>query len=132
MDWFKPLLDAVGAPGNQDLLYSGLHTGLEFIGAGALIVALLPRLVAKGKPLSVKTADRLCAIALAIPVVRDIVIWQAPAIIKFLHDLFDALEAIMEAFENRVAQRIEEAAKPAEEAAKPTEEEPKKEAPPAK
>lgn len=112
------ILGLLNSPEAAQYLSSGLHKGLEFVGAGALIVALLPKLVEKGKPWAIRVADRLAAVLLAMPLCRDLIIWQAPNITKFLHDLFDALEAIMEAFENRLAQRIEEAAKDAPESPK--------------
>src|SRR3990167_9262422 len=114
------LLNLASSPEASQYLTQGLHKGLEFVGAGALIVALLPKIVEKGKPLAVKLADRITAIILAMPLLRDLIIWKAPEIIKFVHDLFDALEAVAEAFEDRLAQRIAEAAKEPEPTPKPS------------
>ena len=83
--------------------------GLAVFGALSLIGQLIPKLVGWGVPAAIKTADWVARVALGSPL-KPLILWQAPAIVKFLQDLRSALEQIVDTFESRLEKDISDAA----------------------
>lgn len=76
----------------------------------ALIGQVVPWLLSRGVVLAAKAADWVANLILASPF-RPLILWQAPAIVKFLDALTSALEKVADTFKDRLEANIQEAAK---------------------
>lgn len=77
----------------------------------ALIGQVVPWLLARGVPAAARAADWVAKAALASPL-RPLILWQAPAIIKFLDAFIAALEKIADTFRSRLEADLEAAEVP--------------------
>lgn len=85
------------------------HQLLEMLGVAALIGKVIPWLLAWGIPASIKAADWLFALAMKVPLLRQLILWYAPQIIAFLRALRDAIVQIIGTFEGELEKDIEQA-----------------------
>ncbi len=86
-----------------------VQKGLAVIGALSLAGQIAQRLLAWGIPAAIRAADAVARFCLATPF-RPLILWQAPAIVKFLDQFGDALEQVANTFKTRLEGDIKEAA----------------------
>ena len=74
----------------------------------AIVGQVVPWLLTRGVVLAAQAADWLAKDALNSPL-RPLILWQAPAIVKFLDALTTALEKVLDTFKSRLEADIEAA-----------------------
>lgn len=95
------MLHQLWAMAQQMLPAAYLHKGAEVVGWLALIGGLAPKLIAWGLPAATLAADRVATLVIAY-VPKPVVAYVLPGLVKFLDDMTDALEQVMNTFKNRL------------------------------
>lgn len=98
-----------------------LHSGLEVVG----FFTLLPLAMAWLTPKAILLADKLFDFAMAVPVLRDIILMFGPQIIAALEAISNALEQLIDSFAHELEKKVKEASDkqqppPATQPAQPT------------
>lgn len=84
---------------------------LAVLGALTLLGQIVPWLITKGVPASIRAADYLANLLLSSQA-KPFILWKAPAIVDFLDSLTSALIQVMNTFKNRLESDIKAAEAP--------------------